>query len=86
MARIGIRLRRSGLRSRFGGVGGYGGQVDPGYRFIGDQTKTHLQETSRANLSCCAIGDFRPAFSANAVDGLHLMDWPSVPHGSWSSM
>ena len=29
-----IRLRRSSLRSRFGGVGGYGGRVDPGYSFF----------------------------------------------------
>jgi hypothetical protein len=27
-----IRLRRSSLRSCFGGVGGFGGRVDPGYR------------------------------------------------------
>src|SRR5262249_6204480 len=34
-----IRLRRSSLRSRFGGVGGYGGRVDLGCKIIIDQSK-----------------------------------------------
>jgi hypothetical protein len=37
-----IRLRRSSLRNSFGGVGGYGGQVDPGYSLVVEQTKPSL--------------------------------------------
>ena len=43
-----IRLRRSSLGSCFGGVGGFGGRVDPGYRFIRAQTR--LQQTGAAGV------------------------------------
>ena len=44
-----IRLRRSSLRSCFGGVGGCGGQVDPRYTFLLKETKAPFQKASRAN-------------------------------------
>src|SRR5262245_38814368 len=45
---------------------------------VAEQTKAHLQETSRANMSRCVIGDSCSAFSANGGGDLHLMGWLSA--------
>jgi hypothetical protein len=42
------------------------GVDDPGYRFVREQTKTTLQETSGANFSGCLRRDFCSASSTNA--------------------
>jgi hypothetical protein len=57
-----IRLRR-----------GYGGQADPGYSFIREQTETGLEQASRAGSLPCVSRNFCPALSANARHELHKL-------------
>ena len=47
--------------------------------FVREQTKTGLEQASRANSLPRVSRNFRPAFSANGGGSLHLMDWPSAP-------
>jgi hypothetical protein len=74
---LSLNVGRWALSARHGGAR-QGRKRVGRLHFLREQTETHLEQASRANLSCCAIGDFRPALSANPVGGLHLMSWASA--------
>ena len=53
--------------------------IAPGYSFVREQTKTGLEQASRAGSLPCVSRNFRPALSANGGGSLHLMGRPSAP-------